>query len=143
MIPNHCFLFSRNLNPSFKNRDLESFIKPGEYNYILQAVKEIAWSGDKALHSWVIDVGATLKRACQILWTERFKVWQYLLWSLKSRDTKNRNFFCIKINKPKGIYLIIRIGVVWSCKKCKNLTFKVNFLYQQDRKYSDPQASID
>ena len=127
MIPNHWFLFSRNLNPSFKNRDLESFIKPGEYNYILQAVKEIAWSGDKALHSWVIDVGATLKRACQILWTERFKVWQYLLWSLKSGDTNNRKVFCIKINKPKGNYWILSLGLMASCQKLPKFDFQRQF----------------
>ena len=30
---------------------------------------------------------------------------------------KIRNIFCLKINIPKGNYLILRIGVVSSCQK--------------------------
>ena len=42
---------------------------------------------------------------------------------------QNWKDFCPKINISKGNYWILRIGVMGRCKKCFNLTFKVNFLF--------------
>ena len=62
------------------------------------------------------------------LWQKSGIYFGFLIWE------QIQKYFCLKTNIPKENDSILRIGVVGRCKKCQNLTFKVNFLWKKSSK---------